>query len=1161
MTIATGDIQILASSVMTDDDEGGGAPTATQIVDGASNAIFPDLEEVERAGGRFRLRKLFIAVNTATTDTFGGANVIVSDIPGDANVSVTLMKADDYFETRTTAADRVEAYLYRSTVFGGYLLQNHIKGMKSLQICQRPGASLPTAGQTLFLVQNEGDTDEFSQYVRIKTVSSTTATVTVSTDSGYTDITVQIVTCELTSALEYTFKGTDYNRLFKAASSAAVIRSTMVANATSYYGASATTAAVAIGDTSATVASVYSRLVPAAQSETALTDKSLTGDASPMVAAADGTVSRTVTIKAFAAGATYTLPTGCYPGSLAVVTPSGTLSDDGAGNVLLGSGAAGTITYSSGAIVLTTAIAGGTVTETYRPAASVSQQAYTDAVEVTAESRAYTYTKTMSPVPSPGTLVVSYLAGGNWYQLSDDGSGTLSGTDSSYGVGKLTFTTGTLAVTLGALPDVGSYVIFAWGTNSESITLTTSVLNIAAPKIAFDLEQAVEQGSFKLSWTSGGVAQTATDDGTGNITGDATGVIYYASGSGYVRTTQLPDSAAIGVTYNKGAYLTLGATTSEGTTWTGTLGTAAIKPGTVSATCLLKWAAVDVDLRGYSEVYQSTQSGTIRDDGAGGLYLEGYGTLTGSSINYTTGAVVLVVNYQSTVPQPTYSSNFQNTMTFTGYSVDTASREIASGGIAWKWRLASDDDTTATVASIDVPTMTLTLNPYLSGTIVSGSLRFRLGSYTYVDRSGVLYHSIDPATGAGTEAGTVSYSGGTVTITAWPSGAFSFALQSGLIKPGSTGMSSVIGFTTQRPLKSQSFQINATSLSGTTISATAAADGSISGSLVTGSINYDTGVYVLTFGKTVSSVWSSTLVDPSTMRYNAVAYSYLPLDSSIIGIDPVRLPTDGRVQIFKSGDYVVLGNTQFVSKTVANGDVVNLGRTRLSRVWILGNDASKISTGYTVDLDAGTVTFTDVSGYSQPVTLYDRIEDMAMLSDAQISGEVTFTRKISHAYPVGSMLSTALYLGDQYAHVKTVFDQATWDGTTWQDTVNGDGATASYDKTNYPIAVTNAGTVTENWCIKFTNTTSFQVIGEHLGIIGTGTTGASVTPSNPNSTEPYFTLDYRGWGQGWAAGNCLFFKTVAAGAPVWVAQTIQQGTETVTDDKFTLIVRGDVDKA
>ena len=56
MPIQSEDIKLLKSAVMADVPEGGGAPTATAIVDGASNAIFPDISELDRAGGRINLR-------------------------------------------------------------------------------------------------------------------------------------------------------------------------------------------------------------------------------------------------------------------------------------------------------------------------------------------------------------------------------------------------------------------------------------------------------------------------------------------------------------------------------------------------------------------------------------------------------------------------------------------------------------------------------------------------------------------------------------------------------------------------------------------------------------------------------------------------------------------------------------------------------------------------------------------------------------------------------------------------------------------------------------------------------------------------------------------------------------------------------------------------
>ena len=64
MAILSGDIRLVASQVMDDVPEGGGAPTATILVDGASNQVFPDISELDRAGGRVSLRKIFATVDT-----------------------------------------------------------------------------------------------------------------------------------------------------------------------------------------------------------------------------------------------------------------------------------------------------------------------------------------------------------------------------------------------------------------------------------------------------------------------------------------------------------------------------------------------------------------------------------------------------------------------------------------------------------------------------------------------------------------------------------------------------------------------------------------------------------------------------------------------------------------------------------------------------------------------------------------------------------------------------------------------------------------------------------------------------------------------------------------------------------------------------------------
>lgn len=503
---------------------------------------------------------------------------------------------------------------------------------------------------------------------------------------------------------------------------------------------------------------------------------------------------------------------------------------------------------------------------------------------------------------------------------------------------------------------------------------------------------------------------------------------------------------------------------------------------------------------------------------------------------------------------------FPNSVTrFQGYSTGSVSRTLAAGGVSVHYTRASAASSSADDTAV-APHLTLDLMPLIRGALIPGSLRFKLGSYIYIDREGLLYHSIDPATGSGTPAGTINYQTGKTVITSWSSGAPTFELQSGLIDPGTPGMSAAFGRAATAPLKSQSFYLSATALDGTQITGQSDADGKIEAALIHGNVDVEKGVYKVAFGAYDGDTWVSKLVDPSTIRYNTVAYSYLPLAAELIGLDPVRLPQDGKVPIFRKGDFAVLGNTATAGPlTVSNNQVVNCGRVRLSRVRVIGHDGNVINSGYTADLEAGTVTFTNVSGYSQPVTVEHRIEDMLQISDVQINGQLTFTRPITHTYPIGSVMSSTLVAGDLHARVSTFFDQATWTGA-WSDNLIGSAATGTYNDVLSPLVVTNEGASNERWAVIFTNTTSFNVIGEHVGVIATGNTSTDCAPNNPATGKPYFTIPALGWGSGWAAGNVLRFNTVGALFPVWVIRTIQQGAESVTSDSFTVLVRGDVDR-
>ncbi|RYU57038.1 hypothetical protein EWI61_13740 [Methylolobus aquaticus] len=1195
MPILTGDVKLVASQVLSDVDEGGGAPTAVVIEDGTSNALFEDISELDRAGGRVNLRKVFASIQTDTTDTYLGANVIVAEPPSDPRVAITIFSTDAVFDRRTEARDRIEAYLHRGSLWDGYLLENHIAGQRSLQLFQREGAELPAIGKTLYLVANTGLANEQAQYVRVTRVTSAVRTFSAQMGNGVIDYTAAVVTCELSDALRYDFPGSPPSRLFAAETGKTQVRETVVTDAARYCGVAKTTTESHLGDIAVDVGSVFSALVPSAQTETPLVDLTAGGTAQALIAAGTSNVSYS-TSATFNPATVLFVGNAILPGSLSIAVSGTTLVDQG-GDLLDGATVVGTVSYARGEVTLASSAPTytGTKTISFRPAAAPLRVADTAGIRVKLENRAYNYVLTILPTPAAGTVQVSYRAQGQWYDLRDNGAGVLKGSRPEFGAGTVSFITGTVAVTLGALPDVGSEIVYAWGTPAN--TFNRAGTSITPPAVAMQLAHAgVTPNSLTINWNDGS-ARTATDNGQGALTGQATGTINYHTGLLVLVPTALPAGGqTYGMTYTYGppveepfpAPLRDG----EGVV-TLQLDAEDLVPGSVE----VEWNLL-LDLAEYLSttpaelqlIHHVDPSKAVRDDSGGAL--KDASGLSFGSVNYATGVIRLwpdtivkvpVARYQVTPigftegeegPEPVYRNMFAHWR----YLEAGAALPLDDTALVTV-RYRSEGTSNAATETVTAGNLQLDLTPGFAEPIVPGSVNFTLGGKRYFDRLGSLYYDLNPVTGAAMLAGAINYSTGLATLSGWvPQASSAVSLQALLTTLDGNPVDEVTFRVPAAPVRPGSLQLLATRLTGGSINVSADTGGVIAGTDVTGSIDYATGVVRVRFGRWVTAAgnegqsWydAEAVIDgrifrpvpvfADTLRYNAVAYSYLPLDADLIGLDPVRLPQDGRVPIFRAGDFAVVGHAGTIGPlTVSNGQTLNCSRVRLSRVRILGADAKVIASGYTTDLEAGTVTFTNVSGYAQPVTVEHRIEDMAQLSDVQISGRLTFTRALTHAYPVGSFVSSALVAGDLRAYVSTLFDQATWNGT-FTDAPVGSAATATYNDVLAPIVVTNAGAITERWAIQFTNTTAFNVIGEHVGVIAVGSTGTDTAPLNPATGKPYFTLPALGWGAGWAAGNVLLFNTVGALFPIWVVRTIQQGPETVVEDAFTLLIRGDVDR-
>ncbi len=1192
MTILESDIKLVATQVMDDVPEGGGAPTSKVIEDGKSNAVFKDVSAVDRAVGDFSIMKVAAVIQTMNTDTALGGVVIISRPPADPKVSAALFYTGDFFDRRASIQNRIEAYTSPGEEFGGYLLSNHVQGQRSLQIFQRPGATPPNINATL-QISGGGKTE----YVRISDVAVEQRTYSYSTGGSFVDYQAQVSVCEIVDGLKNDYTGTPANRLFERTSTSAAVNKMLVANASKFYGIAKLTANVNLGDLSAKVDTITTQLVPSATTEIPLVDVSAGGSATSLVASGAGTVSLTTGV-AFGPNSIISFSNPAYPGSLSVATSAGTLTDDG-GRLKLGALTIGSVNYASGSMTLASdaPTINGNKTISFRPAGAPIELADSTSIAVTAESRRINYPLTILPPPAPGSLRVAYRAGGNWYELADDGGGRLSGTSSSIGSGTIDFVTGTALPTLGALPDVGSEVIYTWAAKSNykdrSGTLTAAV----SIRLALD-NLAAQSGTVAVDWNDG-TARHATDNGSGALAGDATGTVSYASSTLEVRPNVLPPSAvAFTVGYSHGDPSTkvfpAPARDVDGAI-TLNLGKTNIAPRSLS----LDWNLVLQSTGGVPADQWVPQNfaanKTVTDDGAGKL-VDGVGVEFGT-LNYTTGvaklypeAVVSVAVPQwavsplgvlGTVLSPNLPGFYRNTLTGYTYAVLAASLPADSSALVTaNFRVVGAGTTKS--QTFNQPKLSIKLLPNFSEAGVPGSVNFTTGGKNYFDRAGSVYTDLDPATGAATLAGTYDYATNTASLTTWPAAASTGVVVNSLLTSlDSQPVEYVVFRTPVAPVSPGSFQLLATKLNGGTINVTADASGFITGANVHGTYDYATGVGKVRFGDWVTAagnegavwysadavgsdgkIWKPVPVFASTIRYNAVAYTTLPVDATLLGIDPVRLPADGRVEIFRKGELAVIHNTKRMpAAVVANGQTLDVGRERLSRIRIVGADGKTIETGYTRNLDAGLVTFVDVSTYAQPVIVEHRIEDMLTVSDVGIDGRLAFAGRVSHNYTAGdSYVSSALRMGDVKARVSLLFDQQTWSGA-WSDVLIGSAADPTFNDIDFPITVTNWGAVTERWRIQINaGGTTYNLIGEHVGQIVTGQSlTADCSPLGPSGV-PYMTIPAAGFGSGWAAGQLIRFNTIAASFPFVPTRTVQMGAETVLDDSFEILVLIGVDR-
>lgn len=1241
------DIQFKSSQRLDDTDQGGGQMVSTVIVSGAVNNLFPDISRLDRVYGRVSLRKGYIAVNTNSRVTYYGAHAVLTQQTEDPNVSVCFFSSKDWFDTRDGARDRIEAYLVKGPQYMAALWGNHYTGTKNLSLFTHIDSPPPVIGDVVVLVDDEGLSTEKKQYLRITDVSAEIREFISVVNNGvlYKKLILFLTTGD---QLQYDFPGAEIEQVVQFTAIQTKVYTTVAADASRYYGISPLAENAAADELHVRVNSIFAPLVPSAQSETAITDAGVGVTVTPILQTnlAQTSVTRSISYD-IRSNSKLFLGEAILPGTFSW-TGGIPLTDDGTGNILSGGAVVGSIEYANGTITFGNpagSYVGASGSATYIPACAPTAVSETGGIFVKSSNRGFTYVYNCAPLPKKGTLRVDYLSAGKWYTLKDIGNGQLKGYDSSLGSGVVNFLTGSVSVTLGSLPDVDSYILLFWAKDAPYYDLSGETLGI---KYSFTLDhEAITRGTVKITW--GSTTQYILDNGNGKLvyatnettpTAEVIGTIKYATGEvsfglGASHTVPLStENFRIRYSYGDKYRETFNPIRNPNGTVTFFLTNIPIKPSTFK----VEWHTDQIE---YYSATQITMISPVRtdpthifqDNGAGGFLNEDpteFSTYIPSSINYTTGEVTIMPDRKGVFPIPVYKwLNLRITdMTATdaqGNPTNISQRMYGFDRIAYfdaasLWptdgQFICDYTTTDGTNLVDY-TVNLEKFFYIKADsnleIVPGSLSIFAGTTYIIDAgNGKLYKSISGTTGIGTEVGSVNYATREVKLTDNAITNRTISIKSCTGSIAIDPVQVMIFRCPASPIRNASFGIRATINDGTVISGTSNFDGKIDGTYVKGSIDYNTGIVRVAFGKWVlddaaaqaedwyvgsptdgaGNVWKPASVRASSVLINCVVTSYISLDSDLLGLNPVRLPLDGRVPIFRDGYIVLVHNTQNEKITISGaGALPAISRHPVNLIEIY-DDNGKFwpdAGNYTVDLNTGVITilptyslppyvFATGEGYKLPMRALHRIEDMSLASDVQITGHIALTSRLTHSYPKDvSFVSSVLPIGDLQSRAYNEFEQAIWNNI-WSDDLSGNQPLSSYNFIDFPITVINSTCTKERWLLLFTGVSTIKIVGENLGVLAegisiltgnyspidgkwlgdSGFTGGYIAVKNRNfGNMPYWVINCAGFGSGWSSNNCIRFNTDAANFPLWVVRTTLQAPPTEATDSYIMQIRGD----
>lgn len=1142
--IKTQDLLFYPSAQLNQNDDGGGQLVKTPLTD-ATSEVFDPTSSVQKVNGGFTARLVYPAVLTEGREKLLGSFCAVSRIPDQENEDVLLFAGDYYGEEWKNAKNRIEAFSVPTIFSKMTLLGFANKGTKQIQFYQRADEADPLVGECYCLrlrLQKE-----ILEYFRIEAVSSEIRTFEDASGSFQK----KVINITTTDTLSADWEGLDYPVRGKA-EPITMTWETHISDAAHYYGAAKITKDINKNDKEIRVNRIYGQVVPCT------TTNKAHGDQYPAANNFYLPLGRSIS-RVRNKGDLYA-PHGILPNTY---LQQG-IYDNGAGQWLRDNSILD-INYAEGIIYNA-----NNYDVSFQEAVLASNAAYSSFINIDQTNQQSEWAIFLDPYPARGSVHISWLSGGMWFDLTEGGDRVLRdnfGSDR----GRVS-RDGSVIFSLPDLPDAYSQIVILWSPEEffrnfadGDLEAVVSAKNINSSSYGI-FKMGDERPIVPNSLTVIAGGSQATDNGNGHLVGALGGVVEYAIGyisatgikngqvrvkckryTGASKTKKItPEFIGSNYVFNVDANIARGSfravlvvrgikyATQKAESIQMPTGGFFINTGIKSNTSsrprwVKRGAGYVLDLRtnqgssnnSFSSIPSSptpsssepqsyseeaAQYMELTDNGEGGLFLNGE-PISGT-IDYQLGVISSDLVVSGLVNQLDKVLN-------------TSGEKIVSGQ-GWKVKQYFETD-----YSFDV---VLGICSYVVGnasedddfTVSTGLNTFDLlgdkpkpyapvyNSWTFEINGKIYYENRGIVYSTYNVANGLSGQIGELD----DSGVLTLEMDSPINSIKILSGIYVLGGAGSNLVCGRTpaapvvpQSFNCRVYSSAGLrTATANAEGVIEGEGLTGTIDYRTGFFMV-----MSS--DEEMLRPETLKFNCTSLNYIPVNRSIIGVDTVRFRNDGKTPILRAGDTVLIYDrkTQDLGSAFTVGTVCDLGRTGLDRVAVRDAKGMRVPADYyDEDLNAGKITFNsslNLTGFVMPLHAITSKEELNRIVKADYSGAIELQNPISRDFPAdGDLFISSCLVQGDLESQFTTPFSQVSWTNVWQDTRIGNELLAKLNVVDYPMEITNEGAITQRWLIQFTSKTQFNIIGENIGLAGQSDTLQDCEPINPATQKPYFKI-------------------------------------------------------